>query len=182
MKTNIEKAQFVLKRNTEWIQNCDSKATTVLAFVGVLITVVCSKDSFLFLKAAILLIVESCSVKLLFLVAFIMACTIFCYGIYEIVNVLFACVDAEKFKQKDLVIDSKIFFGSIGNNDEYSVFYDKFCSKDDEDFLKDLLSQIYITSIIANTKYLHYNSGLKFLILSFIMLVVETVIFSILYM
>lgn len=178
MNNTIEEAKFVLKRNTEWISNCDSKATTVLAFVGVLITIVCSNDNFLFLKDAILSMVNSCSLKMLFLVAFVIFSTLFSYGIYEMINVLFARIDAGKYRHKELVTDSKIFFGSISNNVDYSIFYHKFIQEDDSGFLNDLLSQVYITSIIANSKYTHYNTGLKFLILGFTMLIAEAIIYS----
>ena len=41
-----------------------------------------------------------------------------------------------------------------------------------EEYLNDLLSQIYINSKIANEKHVNYNKGIKWTIIGFIALIV----------
>lgn len=42
---SIERLCWVLEQNQEWIKNCDTKTTTILAMIGVVFTVLFASDS-----------------------------------------------------------------------------------------------------------------------------------------
>lgn len=91
-----------------------------------------------------------------------------CYGIARLILTLVARIDANVFRQPGLITDSVLFFGSISNRASYQIFQNDILSIKKEDYLKDLLSQIYINSKIANEKHVNYNEGIKWTIIGFI--------------
>lgn len=91
-----------------------------------------------------------------------------CYGIARLILTLVARIDANVFRQPGLITDSVLFFGSISNRASYQIFQNDILSIKKEDYLKDLLSQIYINSKIANEKHVNYNAGIKWTIIGFI--------------
>lgn len=68
--------------------------------------------------------------------------------------------------------DSVLFFGKISDKASYQVFQNEVLNMTKEEYLNDLLSQIYINSKIANEKHVNYNKGIKWTIIGFIALVV----------
>lgn len=64
------------------------------------------------------------------------------------------------------------FFGKISDKASYQVFQNEVLNMTKEEYLNDLLSQIYINSKIANEKHVNYNKGIKWTIIGFIALVV----------
>lgn len=54
----------------------------------------------------------------------------------------------------------------------YNTYQQKFCAMSKEDFLNDLIEQIYINADIASIKYATYNRGLRRTIVGFIFFVV----------
>lgn len=71
-----------------------------------------------------------------------------------------------------MITDSVLFFGKISDKASYQVFQNDVLNMTKEEYLNDLLSQIYINSKIANEKHVNYNKGIKWTIIGFIALVV----------
>ena len=44
-KISTERLCWILEQNQEWIKNCDTKTTTILALIGVIFTVLFASDS-----------------------------------------------------------------------------------------------------------------------------------------
>lgn len=95
-----------------------------------------------------------------------------CYGIVRLILTLVARIDANIYQQPGLITDSVLFFGKISDRASYQVFQNDILSIKKDDYLKDLLSQVYINSKIANEKYVNYNKGIKWTIIGFIAFIV----------
>ena len=80
-----------------------------------------------------------------------------------------------------MITDSVLFFGKISDRASYQIFQNDILSIKKEDYLKDLLSQVYINSKIANEKYVNYNKGIKWTKIGFIAFIVMFLIGIFLY-
>ena len=81
-----------------------------------------------------------------------------CYGIMRLILTLVARINSNIYQQPGLITNSVLFFGKISNRSSYQVFQNDILSIKKDDYLKDLLSQVYINSKIANEKYVNYNT------------------------
>jgi len=172
METKIDIAIKRLEMVTQWISNCDTKISFVLTFYGVAITILftsgfdfykilhfeCTGGSFLDIIHFFRMII--C------LVFFVLLCSTF----YYIFKTLKARVEPN-------IKDSNIFFGLIAKK-EFEDFQKEVDNETQEKLLKDVYSQIYINSKIADEKFLFYNKSLSSLfwslIVCFILLVLNT--------
>ena len=91
-------------------------------------------------------------------------------GMFNLGSVLVAKTSEEAIGRKDE--NSRIFFAGIRKNGNYNTYQQKFCAMSKEDFLNDLIEQIYINADIASIKYATYNWGLRRTIVGFIFFVV----------
>lgn len=103
-----------------------------------------------------------------------------CYGIAAI-NYNINARMMLTFTSNRNVTDSILFFGKISDRASYQIFQNDILSIKKEDYLKDLLSQVYINSKIANEKYVNYNKGIKWTIIGFIAFIVMFLIGIFLY-
>ena len=95
-----------------------------------------------------------------------------CDGIARLIFTLVARINSNVYNEPDLITDSVLFFGKISDKASYQVFQNDVLNMTKEEYLKDLLSQIYINSKIANEKHVNYNKGIKWTIIGFIAFVV----------
>lgn len=166
LDTKIEIATQTLERNINFIVNCDNKSSIVLAFIGVVLTIILTNDGlnliYKILKECIKKKTFSDILYLLFLSGSI---CIMIYGIFNLGSVLIAKISekANGLGEKK----SNIFFSGIQKNISYQDYYSNFYSMNKEKLLDDLVSQIYINSEIAVQKYTRLNSGFKYTILGF---------------
>ncbi len=65
-----------------------------------------------------------------------------------------------KNDKSDLIGNQIIFFGHISKRDSVKDFISDFNSTSSEDFLDDLLQQIYESAKIANVKFSNYKKGM----------------------
>jgi hypothetical protein len=99
-----------------------------------------------------------------------MIVSVFCtvYGVFRIMKVLGVQIDKKKYvKEKELDLDSKIFFDHISKNANYLIYKEKLLKMSDEDFINDIISQIYINSVICSDKYKNYKCGFKYSLIGF---------------
>lgn len=165
----IEEAKSSLERINSWINSCDSKAGTVLALTGVLLTIIFTNDGMAEMYNVLQNILPPANFCTVLYIVFL-GSSIFmlCYGIARLILTLVARINANIYQQPELITDSVLFFGKISNRPSYQVFQNDILSIKKEDYLKDLLSQIYINSKIANEKHVNYNEGIKWTIIGFI--------------
>ncbi len=168
IRENITDAQATLARVIAWINDCDSKTATVLALVGVILTIMLTNDGIVAIKDIIKNAINLKEVSgWLFVAMWLIVTIVLLFGFFELVCVLIASIESNDFKQQQLTTNSKIFFGSIAKLNSFDEFRNDYSKMSLSKKLNDLLSQIYINSKIADTKYKKYNCGLRWTIIGF---------------
>lgn len=154
----------------QWISNVDTKSSFVLTFYGVIITIIFTSNlgkeminTFTYRCASS---IDCNSFKLFFsLLVVILFITAIIITIYNIYQTLRGRINPNIYKQRRLKTNSNIFFGTIVSK-SYSDFENQITNESKSTFLKDLNSQIYINSNIADNKFKHYNNSIMWLIIS----------------
>ena len=169
----IEEAKSSLERINSWINSCDSKAGTVLALTGVLLTIIFTNDGMAEMYNVLQNIMPPANFCTILYIGFLgIATFMLCDGIARLIFTLVARINSNVYNEPDLITDSVLFFGKISDKASYQVFQNDVLNMTKEEYLNDLLSQIYINSKIANEKHVNYNKGIKWTIIGFIALVV----------
>ena len=171
LEYKIEIATQTLDRNIGFVTNCDNKTSIVLAAFGVLLAIILTNEGlneiFTIVKACI---ASTTFCSILYLLCFAGAIFSMVLGMFNLGSVLVAKTSEEAIGRKDE--NSRIFFAGIRKNGNYNTYQQKFCAMSKEDFLNDLIEQIYINADIASIKYATYNRGLRRTIVGFIFFVV----------
>lgn len=166
----IEIATQILDRNIGFVINCDNKTSIVLAVFGALLAIILTNEGL----NEIFNIVKTCiEVKsfchIFYLVCFTGSIFLLVLGMINLGSVLVAKTSEEALGRQNE--NSRIFFAGIRKNCNYTAYKQKFYAMSKEDFLNDLIEQIYINADIASIKYATYNLGLKRTIIGFILFV-----------
>lgn len=173
IEEQIEEAKASLDRINGWINSCDSKAGTVLALIGVLLTIIFTNDGMAEMYNVLQYILPLANFCTDIYIIFLgISVFMLCYGIMRLILTLVARINSNIYQQPGLITNSVLFFGKISNRSSYQVFQNDILSIKKDDYLKDLLSQVYINSKIANEKYVNYNVGIKWTIIGFIAFIV----------
>lgn len=173
IEEQIEEAKASLDRINGWINSCDSKAGTVLALIGVLLTIIFTNDGMAEMYNVLQYIIPTTNFCTDIYIIFLgISVFMLCYGIMRLILTLVARINSNIYQQPGLITNSVLFFGKISNRSSYQVFQNDILSIKKDDYLKDLLSQVYINSKIANEKYVNYNIGIKWTIIGFIAFIV----------
>lgn len=162
IKEQIKIATETLNRNIGFVRECNIKAAFVLV-LG-LIT---------FSNGVTIASQISLNSHILFPFVLFMAIISGIIGIGEIGTILFARLIV---KVGCPIPTSHVFFMGITkfNIQKYEGYMLNEMTQ--EDILKDLVSEIYINSVIAKEKYQLYNQGIKFLFASAILFVIAIII------
>lgn len=154
LKDNLERVNF-------WIENCDQKASFVLAILGVGIAAGFSVDAFKAIRNHIVGPILAAQdipwlqivIALLLIIAF--ACVI--ASLWMLLLSLRAKTDLSRFSQPGMQPNSMYHYETV-NNRNYCSFVE-----DEVNVINDLRTQVYVNSIICTSKFNHYKSGVKFL-------------------
>lgn len=152
-----------LERITELIKGSDTKASIVIAGIGIFFTIFSSSEA---LKGIKLILNNSIKnidfAKVIFLGCVLLSLGAIAYGIFCLISVLIPRMKKFSSSMNDVKKDSLYFFGEISEID-YTTFRQKMYSETNtKRELEDLLSQIYINSYICNVKYNYYKKGILF--------------------
>ncbi len=164
----------------QWISNVDTKSSFVLTFYGVIITIIFTSDlgkeminTFTYKRAPS---IDCNSLKLFFsllvIILFLIAIIITIYNIYQTLK---GRINPNIYRQQGLNTNSNIFFGTIASK-SYSDFENQITTENKSTFLKDLNSQIFINSNIADRKFKYYNRSVIWLIISFALFLIFIII------
>ena len=162
LNSKINEAKATLDRNIVFVSNCDSKTSIVLSATGVLLTIILTNNGI----ETIFNIIKSCISQknfcnIMFLFFFAISIVLLVIGFYNLCMVLIARTkNASAFK-------SQIFFSGIANFKDKNTFLQKFASMTPEEYLDELVTEIYANAKIAVIKYKKYNTGFKFTIIGF---------------
>ncbi|MFW6016467.1 MAG: Pycsar system effector family protein [bacterium] len=161
-----EDALNILDRIIGFINNCDNKTSIILGIVGVMLSIIFTSNSVNELQSIIRIAIRSSNYIYLILLVLFIICLV--CGIFYLVFSLFARTNCSSLNQKCLDLNSKLFFHHISNNNSFKEYKEKVlkCSKDE--FINEIISQIYINSKICSKKYNYYNRGLILISVSFI--------------
>lgn len=169
-KYKIEIATQILDRNIGFITNCDNKTSIVLATFVVLLATILTKEGLNEIFNIVKTCIETKSFcHKFYLVCFAGAFFLLVWGMFSLGSVLIAKTSEEALGRKNE--SSRIFFAGIIKNGSYVTYGQKFYAMSREDFLNDLIEQIYINASIASTKYVKYNLGIKCTIVGFTLFV-----------
>lgn len=165
----IEKNTKKIELVNHWISNCDTKSSFILTFYGVVLTIIFTSaiggemtSCFAYVKAKDIAgeSIKNFALLLITILFFITSIATF----YQIYLTLKGRIDPKLYQQKGLQEKSNIFFGSIASK-TFEDFEKE--SDDDEDaYLNDLKSQVFINANIATEKFKHYNKSLFWMFIS----------------
>lgn len=167
----------IYDRINGWIENCDSKVSTTLSGLGVFAGILLATDyisKFISICRFVFDNISICSVTYLIVTA-IALCVLIC-GAVLLVCVLFARIDPKDYEERGVKKDSLIFFSAIVKNKNLSKYRAKLKKATCEQVNDDLVSQIYVCSLICDKKFTLYNKGLRLTFIGFFLLVVMLIV------
>ncbi len=169
-KISVERLCWILEQNQEWIKNCDTKTTTILALVGVIATVLFASDSICKIIQiwTIFYYSENVCFARFYLIFTVVSWLTFTMGIYYWGLVLYARLNNKKHHYHS-DYKSNIYFGDIISC-EIDLYRSNIKSLGEEELKDDLSRQIYICADICNQKFIYYNDGMKYMGLGVILI------------
>lgn len=149
-----------LDRQLDWIKSCDTKASIVLAMVGIFLTLFLSEQSLVMIKRILTESIFSINFSnVLYLTFFICSWSLFIYGALSLVKVLVPqnkkVLDGEGLHQESLY-----YFETISAN-SFNEFKQRVQSQNEDEEVEDILSQIYVNAQICTLKYKYFSRGIK---------------------
>lgn len=171
LNSKINNAILTLERNITFVSNCDNKTSIVLTSMGVLLTIILTNDG----MKTIFDIIKNCIIQknfcnIFYLICFAISIGVLLFGFYNLCSVLIA-----RIKNPDAP-NSKIFFSGIVKNDSKNAYKERFINMTQDEYLDELISEIYINAKIATIKYKKYNVGFKCSIIGFVAFVIMLLI------
>lgn len=168
-KIKKEDAIDILDRIIGFINNCDNKASAMFGVFGVLLTIFFSGEGVTEIKDIIKTAINNnkyCGI--LYSIFLSGAGIIFAFGIFKLIQVLFPKIDCDDLEQEDIECDSKIFFGDICKNPTYKQYKLKLQECSEDEYLNDIISQIYLNAVICNRKFKNYKAGVITALIGFL--------------
>jgi len=172
-----------LHRTLEWIHNADIKNSILLSFIGIimipLIEILFSRASNISISFDSILLREQSLTFILYrfflFVYFLLIPTTFLNSVFCFMSALYGRVNLKNIKNKNLIKHSLIFFGTISTM-EYHVYKNQILNQRLDSRVDDLLSQIYINSVICSKKFKLYNQGLMSMSIFMLLVIVALII------
>lgn len=164
MPIESEDLNIIFDRINNWINNCDTKSSIVLSFVGIILGIIFTTDYITKLFEIYKKIYLSTNlVNLLFLLFSIGSIICIIKGIIHLILCIRAKIDINN--EYGLITDSLIYYKSIAVNSNYKEYEEKMDKLNQDTLKKEIISQIYINSKICTKKFKNYNIGLKYSII-----------------
>lgn len=148
----------VLDTVNQWIFNCDTKASIVLATLGIFLTILFSSSIGNFIAGTIKNCTENITVcNVIYLIIFIVGIIFMCAGIYKLIRVLVPTINMNH--------SSVMFFGNVAAYPTFDEYCKSVSTCSSDDFTADILHQIFAASRICAQKFKNQKMGIM---LSFI--------------
>lgn len=155
-----------------WIDSCDTKASILLAFIGILLTIIFTSPVFEDIGDVFSSIFESnrCT-----LVCLVIISSILCFlGIISLLAVIVPrviIVPQRKTSKKTSNASSFMFYGTISQID-YSSYKKQMSAMSNlrDPVMRDLLFQIHSASVICTKKITHLKFGVILFFVGFLLL------------
>ena len=173
----LEELSEILNRINGWIENCDSKVSTILSGLGVFAGVLLATDYVSkFIEICRFMCEKITALTVLYLSITSLSICLLLYGVFLFTRVLFAKIDIHEFESRGVRKDSLIFFASIAQNTTLKKYREKLRKCSAEKMSDDIISQIYICSLICDKKFSLYKKGLICSIVGFCIFAVMLII------
>lgn len=167
LRQRIDDSYKTLDRIDSWINSCDNKISVLIGIMSVVCTICITTDSVnrVYSFAINVLLSNINITKIVFIILFVVSLGFDAIAFRCIVGVVFARVDNNRYSQKDMPMESNLYFGSIAER-SFLQFKKSYLHESPTEQINDILSQIYINSKIARKKYNYYNKSLKWMCIS----------------
>lgn len=150
-----------LDRHLDWIKSCDTKASIVIAGLGLFLTIFTSEQSLKGLGSVLNVAVKDLNfANLLFLLMVTTSFLSILYGGYNLIRVLVPRLKKDTSLLSNIRNDSLYYFETIADRD-FTSFRQSISEESESDEVQDLLSQIYINAKICSIKYKYYGKGIQ---------------------
>ncbi|WP_238859610.1 Pycsar system effector family protein [Clostridium sp. YIM B02569] len=181
-KIKKEEALDILDRTIRFVNSCDSKASVVIGVSGVLLTILSSNERVTEIKSIIKLAMGSgIWYGVLYLGILVCAVMVCVFGIVKLLEVLFPKTNCDDLNQEGIELNSHIFFGGICKNPTYNQYKEKVMNYNEDEYLNDIISQIYLNSIICERKFKNFKVGVVATFLGLLSFLVVLIIGKLLY-
>lgn len=152
-----------LERVNSWINNVDTKISYMLAFIGIIATIIFTNDNVIktikvYIDNVLNFTLKDIANLLSFLLLILTGAMVLCISrsIYHLLKASTATIKSNNKSQED----SLLFFGSISKNQSFEEFKEKVENSDEDKIEDDILMQIYNNSVICNKKFENYNKAI----------------------
>lgn len=164
MPIESEDLNIILDRINNWINNCDTKSSIVLSFVGIILGIIFTTDYINKLFTIYKKVYLSTNLfNMLFLLFSIASIICIIIGIIYLISSIRAKTDINN--EYGIITDSLIYYQTIASNSNYKEYEEKMEKLNQDLLKKEIISQIYINSDICTKKFKNYNLGLTFSII-----------------
>lgn len=163
-----EESYQQLDRINFWIANCDTKASIVLAFVGVFTPLFFTSTPMLDSLKFALHTIASGHVSFSKVIFTLSGCTILFTLLFVVFTIRFifksltATVGNTVTHAAGVISNSDLFFNSISNK-TFADYYRSVSHTSEQDLMRDIHSQVYVNSHICSKKFTYYNHAIKWL-------------------
>lgn len=162
-KRTHEELKEILDRNTAWIENCDSKTSIILGTFGVIAGIFLATDYVSKFKSIFCHMISNVDFwTVIYIIFCISSIGLILFGCICWITALFAKVNLNEFSNRGIKSDSLIFFSSIAKHKSLSSYKQNLEECETARMEEDLISQIYVCSIICDKKFKCYKLGLLF--------------------
>jgi len=168
-----------LDRTIGFVRDCDHKTSIVLAAIGIIATIIidqCGKDM-INLVSSILDGNKNLTPSVYFFTILLTISLIFLiFGIWKFIRVLIPVTDSSLCDNESSLERNSIIFAVSISKLNYEDYKSKILNYTDEEYINDILSQIYINSKICARKYKNYKNGLIYSIVGVTLLIISGVV------
>lgn len=179
-KRTREELKEILDRNTAWIENCDSKTSIILGSFGVIAGIFLATDYVSKFKSIFCYMASNVTFwAVVYIIFCILSISLIFAGCICWIAALFVRININEFSDRGIKSDSLIFFSSIAKHKSLSLYKQNLEKCEASQMEEDLITQIYICSIICDKKFKYYKLGL-FLVLIGIVLFVMMILIGLL--
>lgn len=152
----------ILDNINMWIGNCDSKASIILAVIGIVTSVTFSSE---IIRPLYSIVIDSFSKSgwciLVSILLWISIISMIAGVAFLIMTIIPSLKYSYKVKSKEKPrFDSVMFFGTVGDL-EFSSYKERVKEITEEQIMDDLFFQITSAAKICKTKFLRMNRGIK---------------------
>lgn len=160
-KQNHEELNEILNRNIAWIENCDSKASIIISGIGVVISIILATDYVTkFHEIYEYMIEQNQCLSYFYLILWGISILSIIVGSFLLFRVLIPRIDPKEYSNRGIQQESLLYFSSISKFKTLSAYKQKLVECTADKMQDDLISQIYICSLICDKKFKNYKYGL----------------------